>query len=406
MKSRLLKILSKFSKVSKLSFKLVFRKFPNLLLKFRHEHYQLQDHPANYKKWVFIFLTPIFLTLFSVLAFNIIIDKGAYFSYDEQFKAALKALLEGNIVAELQVKNERILNEYIINNIEHKIDAIAVGSSRTMLFRKRYLFDDANWFFNHSMPRCTLGDYLAIIGAYKSLKGYIPKTVVIGLDPWIFNKNSRFKNSWVRLKEYYFYLLGEIGIKKTHYHDSLSIYVNAFDKLLSWNYVLSNINFINDVLWTDKKYFYIAKHIGIGVSLIEPDGSFHYPDKYLYRSDDLVQKEAENIYHSAAGLEYFWELENRKLFEMFIEYLQQEGTNIIFFLPPYHPTSYKNLISSQNTKIINDIEEYLGIFAKQKDIRIVGSYNPQKYNLSNKDFIDGFHTRSYVIKNIFSTLKR
>jgi hypothetical protein len=274
-----------------------------------------------------------------------------------------------------------------------------------MLFRKSYLFDDANRFFNHSASASTLGDYIAIIGAYKSLKGYIPKTVVIGLDPWIFNKNSAFNGSWIRLKEYYFYLLGEIGIKKTHYHDFLSNHNNTYDILFSWDYVLENINFINDV-WNGKKYFYIAKHNGIGVSLREPDLSYHYPDKYAYRGDDLVQRDAENFYLYSAGLEFFWEIENRKLFEKFIEYLQQEDTNIIFYLPPYHPASYKNLISSQNTKLIIDVEEYLGILAKQKKIRIVGSYNPHKYNLSNKDFLDGFHTRSYVIQNIFSALKR
>ena len=406
MKSWQLKFLKKYCKISKLGFKLEFSKFTDLLANYRHEHYQLQNHHKNYKKWVFIFFTSIFFTLFSILAFNLIIDKGSYFSYNEQLKAAAKALLEGNIVAELQMTDNRILNEYFIKNIESKIDAIAVGSSRTMLFRKKYLFQDENIFFNHSMDRSTLGDYLAIIGAYKSLKAYIPKTVVIGVDPWIFNKNSRFNNAWVRLKEYYFYLIREIGINNSHYDDYLSNVPNTFDTLLSWNYLLSNINFIIDVLWNDKKYFYIAKHIGIGVRLIEPDGSFHYPDKYLYRGDDLVQNDAENSFYHSAGLENFWELNNKILFEMFIEYLQKEGTNIIFFLPPYHPASYKNLISSQNTKIINDIEEYLGILAKKKDIRIVGSYNPHKYNLINKDFIDGFHTRSYVIKNIFSALKR
>ena len=94
-------------------------------------------------------------------------------------------------------------------------------------------------------------------------------------------------------------------------------------------------------------------------------------------------------------------LNNIKLFEDFVRYLQLNRVDVTLFLPPYNPITYDLLLESDKYKHILIAEKYLINFAKLNDIDLKGSYNPHKYDFANKDFIDGVHGRDQVIKKIF-----
>ncbi|NJO90130.1 MAG: hypothetical protein HC831_15170, partial [Chloroflexia bacterium] len=91
---------------------------------------------------------------------------------------------------------------------------------------------------------------------------------------------------------------------------------------------------------------------------------------------------------------------NRKLFETFIDYIINEDIKVAFFLASYHPYAAEKL---KNSKFkIFEIEKYLKKIAKRKNIKIIGSYNPEVTNLSENDFYDGNHPKKQGIEKIFS----
>ncbi|MBF0472353.1 MAG: hypothetical protein HQK93_01265, partial [Nitrospirae bacterium] len=79
--------------------------------------------------------------------------------------------------------------------------------------------------------------------------------------------------------------------------------------------------------------------------------------------------------------------------------------NVVLFLPPYHPSSYHSFFTNKpacnNCKVIDEVEVYLNNLAKKRNIKLVGSYNPNKYNLLGLDFIDYRHGQQSSLNKIF-----
>ena len=105
-------------------------------------------------------------------------------------------------------------------------------------------------------------------------------------------------------------------------------------------------------------------------------------------------------------IEKFDELNNKDEFENFIAYLKQKGTTVTFVLYPYNPISYNLLIDNKDYVIIRDVEYYLKQFSQKNKIKLLGSYNPHKFNFKSKDFTDGMHGLENVSKIIFEEYKR
>jgi len=154
-----------------------------------------------------------------------------------------------------------------------------------------------------------------------------------------------------------------------------------------------------------KQAYYIVNSIEVDNALKMPDGSIYYPYKERFPNFDEVGKVAKsyaqgNVY----SLEKYEKLSNLELFEGLVKYLKNNEVNIYFYLPPYNPITYDILVSKDKYKFIEKSEDYLRNFAKQNDIKLVGSYNPHKYNLKNSDFFDGMHSLDIVYEIIFKDL--
>ncbi|MGI6723818.1 MAG: hypothetical protein ACOX39_05520 [Arcobacteraceae bacterium] len=136
-----------------------------------------------------------------------------------------------------------------------------------------------------------------------------------------------------------------------------------------------------------------------------PDGSIYYPYKSRFPDFKEVEKVAksytqDNVY----SLENYKKLFNIELFENLIKYLLENNVNIYFYLTPYNPITYDILMQNEKYKIINQAEEYIINFSKQNNIKIVGSFNPHNYNLTNEDFFDGMHSLDIAYEKIFKNL--
>ena len=354
-------------------------------------------------RWLQYSIGLIVLIISLISVFNYKVDSLGLFGNSNYLSKAAKALTSGKMIAGLQNIDDRLFQDLIIKNLQVRNDVIAIGSSTTMKLGRRFVSKDRINFFNHSVSGASLEDYIAIVGAYESIHSYLPSTVILGVDPWIFNKYNG-QGRWKGLKKYYDYELDKIygeGVESA----SKNTTINAikWKQLINFDYTVSNIKFfIRALLNKDGKEFYIVDTIDSDDFIRVDDGSIYYPNKIKHLNNDKVKEHAIAFTKGKPySLEKYDSLSNIKLFEDFVRYLQLNRVDVILFLPPYNPITYDLLVENKKYKYILISEKYLINFAELNNIDVKGSYNPHKYGFTNKDFFDGVHGRDWVVKKIF-----
>ncbi|PHS56346.1 MAG: hypothetical protein COB17_09435 [Sulfurimonas sp.] len=348
---------------------------------------------ANNIKWIKYSFGSIILIVLIISIFNYKIDSLSLFGNSNYLSKVAKILVNGQMVAGLKNYDDRLLQKLIIKNLKIKSDIIVIGSSRTMQMRQSFFRKKIN-FFNHSVSGASLEDYIAIVGAYEYIHKYLPSTIILGVDPWIFNKYNS-QNRWQTLSKYYNYEIKKIKNKEEI--KSFTVNISKWKQLLNYEYTIANIKFFTYLNKNNGKIFYITDDIDIDDSIKDCDGSIYYPYKQRYMKVDNTKKYSENNVYS---LERFYKLNNIKLFKIFINYLTYNGVRVILFLPPYNPASYDIMVSKAKYKNLVKVEKYLIDFAKKNQVKLIGSYNPHKYNLKINDFFDEMHAHDYVLREI------
>ncbi len=142
-------------------------------------------------------LAPIFLF---VILINYFVDPAHILcKTDRSYEEGMAALLlKGLNVADASNYDERLLQEFYIKGLTEsdRKEIIVLGSSRAGQICSN-LFPLAS-FFNNSVSGGSLEDYVAITGIYLG-KGLLPKEVILGIDPWLFNRNNG-QNRWKSIK--------------------------------------------------------------------------------------------------------------------------------------------------------------------------------------------------------------
>lgn len=327
--------------------------------------------------------------LASVAIINYYIDPAYIFHNRNLTTNVSKILLSNQGVKGLSNCDERALQKEIIENMNSCPNTIVLGSSRGMLINCLNYNDSS--LFNNCVSGAKLEDIMAIYELY-SERNWNPSNVIIELSPFIFNgKNSdtRYKT----IKEQY-----DNCISKINYNDNdKNIKVKLFDdkllELISLSYFKNsitslrtskdNISATNDSI--DNKY-----------TIKKPDGSITYSIEYEQKL--ITQKDISDAL-SYGNINNMKKLDKniQQNFELFISYLQNLNTNIVFFITPLPSEVY-----SQNN-IFSKIEIYLNDYAKKKNIKVLGSYDPIRNNLTTTDFHDGLHPKQNVYDNIINT---
>jgi len=349
-----------------------------------------------FKNWIRLFFVSFIVSMTSIALFNFFVDSAGIFGNKSYLAKVAEELVSGKMIAGLSDYNERVFQELIIKKSKKKNDMIILGSSRSMMIREKN-FKNIKNFFNHSVSGATLEDYMAIVDLYENRKSYIPKNIILAIDPWIFNKfNSQ--NRWKVLKENYFHFLSKIMKKSISSKKSFNS--SKIKQLINYEYTASNIAFLKKIF--QQNPYYITKTIDIEDSIKGLDGSMYYPSSKRSPNFKVVKQRAIQFAtnNQVVFLERFNNLSHTYKFENFISYLQESDVNIRFVLFPYHPISYDLLIKDKRYAIIEDVELYLKEFAKDNNIEIFGSYNPHKFNFTNRDFMDGMHGLERVTKKI------
>jgi len=347
----------------------------------------------------FILIGSVFCFLIALV--NYYSDPGNFFKRRNIELNAAKILASGYNVTNLYNYDERCFLKFWCNLISVHPHTLILGSSRSMLIGKNF-FVDSN-IYNCAVSGASLEDFLAIYYLFIN-NSKVPKRIIFGLDPWILNENNgqtRFRS----LNNEYISMLKMINID-TNYcvhlnNNKIKSFIELISKLFSPKYFQTSFRYI---FLKDKDIHPTTAIINEKMTKLT-DGTIYYDAKFIAEST-TNKEELINNYITAKpiySLGNFNEISNKNkiIFEAYIKYLKKNNVSIAFFLPPYPPTVYNYFIKDSAYSNVINSEIYYNDLANKFEIEIIGSYNPQLFNLTNSDFYDGMHCNLECIFKLF-----
>lgn len=351
------------------------------------------------RKWgkAILFLLPV---LFLVAAVNWYVDSYAMLriTYDQigEQMAVYGANVEGLEESDF---NDRNLFLACVRKQEGPREVIVAGSSRVMNFDHTMFGTDS--FYNAGLSEATVYDLLAVTGVLEA-EDKLPKTMVIGVDAFLFN-TSHDNERWKDLYPYANYmgviLDGKFEAGNLHPQKNTG---TDMGKWLSLDYFRYNVtllperkrfqvSYTND--WESERYL---KHY---------DGSIAY-QRQLREGDvatveELTRQSMEE--HVVYRLTDYKEIDygHWERFEKLIAWLQEEGVEVILYLPPYSPMMYNYIESEEAFQIALEVEEKVQELAKERQIALYGSYDPAGCDLDMTDLYDIYHVKTDKMMDTF-----
>jgi hypothetical protein len=290
---------------------------------------------SAYRRWLMKYGVISFALVMATAFFNLLVDGVGIFHFHKGLKYAAANLIQGKMVAgPMGVYEEREFQRLVIEQYKGQRDMIAIGSSRTQSVRKRFI-DSQIDFFNHSVSGVCVEDFVAIIGIYKE-KGILPKTVMLGIDPWVFNKNNGLPAGWKILDHYYREMIPEFANSGSSTKPSMKTFgardtLGRYKQLINLEYTLQNWKYLRE-----GKALYVTDTTNVDDFIREPDGSMHFPYKMRFAKQDEgfdgpINGPPEQYFNN------FNRLYGTDLLEELVKYLITNDTKVIFLLPPLHP---------------------------------------------------------------------
>ena len=353
---------------------------------------------SSYKRWLKRFFAIFLLLLLLTAFFNFYVDSAGVFRPNKGLKSIAMNLINGHMIAGYTGRNdERELQRLIVENYPGRRDIIALGSSRSMLLQKRFIGSNVD-FFNHSVSGAVIEDYVAIIGLYK--KEGSTKTVIISIDPWIFNKNNKMDTGefWRMLEPYYREMVAQFpkGSRGTRLvgnaADERADATSKYKQLINLEYTLQNWQSVQK-----GKKVYVTDTINVDDYVREPDGSLHLPyNARFHKIPAGVPLDLPEMVYSN-----FDALSGTELFEDLLHYLIAHGVRVVLLFRPSHPDVYRFWQQNQKYAITLKVETYLRDIARADNITVIGSFDPGRYGFRADDFADAIHGHEIVMKKLF-----
>ena len=343
------------------------------------------------KKWYkpVLFLLPVLLFIGIV---NWYVDSYALLriTYDD---------IAGQMAAGMNVEgleesdyNDRNLVAARLSSQEEPFQTMILGSSRVYTFDHTMFETDS--FYNAGLSEATIYDLLGVAGILFS-QDRLPETVVIGVDPFLFN-TSHDNEKWKELQSYVNYM--ELLIVGKLSEDSPFPSKDTgrdLPKTLSLDYFRYNVT-----LLPENKRF--------AVSYTEDwvtDGYLKHADGSVSYQRELREVKAEEVEemtgqameeHVVYRMTDYHEIdeEHFQWLSWLIDHLQEAGVELILYLPPYSPMMYNYIESEEAFQITLEVEEKVKDLAEKKGIALYGSYDPAGCGLEMTDLYDVYHVKT------------
>ncbi|MEY3444013.1 MAG: hypothetical protein RLZZ519_2294 [Bacteroidota bacterium] len=355
------------------------------------------------------FIRRFLFTLLPVAVLIVVVnykgDIANLFAEDFESKIA-EELQRGNNVTNVYDFNERRLQQRLIQSSKQCPEVIVLGSSRMMTVNSSDF--PGKTFCNHGVSGASMEDLFAFTQFYEE-KACIPKRIVIGIDPWTLNANSK-QTGWQTLYLPYRRFLHQFEGVPTVKDPSLQ------EKVIDFYYAhhhygeLFSLSYFKKNFWPSLKEHeqpIPTKSMVNQGSTRLVDGSIYYGVAYRSAPPEEIQNRAANyLLGNVYAIENFDQMdpELQKMLEFLIDHLLEQAIRIDFVLAPYHPKVYAALSPQLKFKAVFESEAYFRDLAKRKGIQIVGAFDPGQGGYVNTDFYDGMHPSLETISKIVSEL--
>lgn len=243
-------------------------------------------------------------------------------------------------------------------------------------------------------------DYFALFNLLENNQS-LPKTIIIGLDPWVLNSNVG-ESRWLSLADSYQQMLNKLQIDDFGNQKNVNLNNEKIKEIFKPQYFYNNIKYI----FLKKKTLSSTTEKYLDTNVKLSDGSLVYDKKYRESSNKEIEAKAKSyvsggiVYH-LSNYQCLGKNEKQAL-EKLLEYITQKNIKILIFLAPYNPVVYSFIDNNERYKMVSESEKYFIGLSEKYNIKLVGSFNPDKYQLNNGDFFDGMHPKEEIVFRIFT----
>lgn len=304
-------------------------------------------------------------------------------------KSMARIIMKDLNVTNIKNFNDRMFQKEIANLKKSPPQILVMGSSRTMLIGSNFF--PKKDIYNSSVSGASLEDLVAIYQIYKERK-LSPYKIIIGIDPWIFNKNNE-QVRWKSLADYYYRFLNRNQV-------NLSYVWDKYLQLISLSYFQSSVRNMPKRIF-DKSGPEATTQIRNQTNTWLTDGSLTYPEKFRNTTIDQIESKI-HAYKTGEiySIENFEKISqnNWTHFKMLVEDMEKNDIEIEFLLAPYPPSVYDKL--EKEYLMVHLTEEKILKLADSKNIKVYGSYNPYKLEMNIEHFYDGMHANEKGIQKI------
>jgi hypothetical protein len=342
-----------------------------------------------------------------------------WFKY-ERFLA--RSLASGQPQPLAAVHNELILDTLLFRNFD-RLDVLALGSSTAKPIHKELYGGQS--FFNASVLGARLEEMIAL-GELARESGLRPRLAVLaiepvklqartapltpGIAPLVERARARLHvpaesqpgGPWAASAAW---LAPRIGEQAASDIDSL---LTQYDTLFSPSYCQYCLRLVLESMrMSEGGENFVAQFGPQNRNLLYPDGSLQWCEVFLVQSPEDIRRSTSKVPTEQITAESVRPTaERRTLFEAFVRDLLDSGTKVEFFLPPPNPWLYAEaqaeLQKLGRSSPTAETEAYLRRFAQEHDIRVRGSYDPQRAGVTESDFVDLVHLRRESLDQIWN----
>lgn len=348
-----------------------------------------------------LLLAPLGLLLVGV---NYKVDPANLFSGGTYERGVADLLIKGQHVTNLRNYDERLLQKLYLTHMPARRPVLVVGSSRAMLIGEN-LFP-AGSIINGAVSGGVVEDMLAVYHLYTA-RGWKPDTLVIGLDPWMLNDNhgqERWKTLATEAAEMRRQLsTGDDAPAEGEEGGMIaaSSTLVKLGELVSLSYFQNATKVLRDPSRKPSAYRATTQPVNDDFTK-HPDGTITY-DRNFREQDaeadakDYIARKPVYSLGTFTGLSGTY----RRQLERLVAQARQQGTTVIFFLAPYHPTVWRFVQATSEYQYVPRAEAWYRTLAAKQNVRVIGSFDPAPFGLTSTDFYDGMHCKPEVVVRLF-----
>lgn len=334
-------------------------------------------------------LLPLVVLLVGV---NAGVDPARLFDGGRTVRAIAEAMGRERRVTALANFDERALQRAIAQRADSAPPVLVLGSSRVMTLGSAELGTAGAR--NAGVSGAGLLDVLGIYELYRQ-RGFVPRQVVLGVDPWMFNAQSG-ETRWVNLAAESRAMLRRLQLPQPSARAIARARLSRLATLVSLDYFQASLAQLQAEGGVRRDFRETVHDSNPGLTR-QPDGSITYGEELRHASPGEVARSARTYAQAAPVYQLggFTRIDpvDSSTFERFVQLVRSDGAAVTLFLAPYHPIVYDALRRDPRYAQVAGSEQLVRRTARRTGVRVCGSYDPAAVGLGASDFYDGMHAR-------------